>query len=55
MRALKGRALLTINDHPDMRQVFAGFRLKRLTTRYTIGQSAAAKKAIRGELAVMSW
>lgn len=55
MRALKGRALLTINDHPDMRQVFAGFRQKRLTTRYTIGQSAAAKKAVRGELVVMSW
>lgn len=55
MGALKGRALLTINDHPDMRQVFAGFRLKRLTTRYTIGQSAAAKKAVRGELVVMSW
>ena len=38
-----------------MRQVFAGFRQKRLTTRYTIGQSAAAKKAVRGELVVMSW
>lgn len=55
MRGLKGRAMLTINDHPDMRQVFAGFRLKRLVTTYTIGQSAAAKKAVRGELVVRSW
>lgn len=55
LRGLKGRALLTINDHPDMRRVFAGFRQKRLTTRYTIGQSARAKAAPRSELAVMTW
>ncbi|MTI74739.1 MAG: DNA adenine methylase [Stenotrophomonas sp.] len=55
LKGLKGRALLTINDHPDMRQVFAGFRLKRLTTRYTIGHSAKAKKEPRHELAVMTW
>ena len=55
LRTIKGRALLTINDHPDMRRVFAGFCHKRLTTRYTIGQSAAAKQAPRHELAVMTW
>lgn len=55
LRTIKGRALLTINDHPDMRRVFSGFRHKRLTTRYTIGQSAAAKQAPRHELAVMTW
>ena len=55
LRNLKGRALLTINDHPDMRAVFAGFRQRRLTTRYTIGRSAATKKAPRHELAVMNW
>ncbi|MBC7162686.1 MAG: DNA adenine methylase [Immundisolibacter sp.] len=55
LRSLKGRALLTINDHPDMREVFAGFRQRRLTTRYTIGRSAATKKAPRYELAVMNW
>ena len=55
LRNLKGRALLTINDHPDMRAVFAGFRQRRLTTRYTIGRSAATKQAPRHELAVMTW
>lgn len=55
LRGLKGRALLTINDHPDMREVFAGFRHRRLTTRYTIGRSAATKQAPRHELAVMTW
>lgn len=37
-----------------MRQVFADFRLRRLTTRYTIGRSAKAKAAPRYELAVMT-
>lgn len=55
MRQLKGRALLTINDHPDMRRVFAGFRTVRLQTRYTIGVGKESKAAPRYELAVMSW
>jgi DNA adenine methylase len=54
LRTIKGRALLTINDCPDMRVVFAGFRHVRLMTRYTIGQSAAAKQVPRHELAVMT-
>ncbi|KAF1692773.1 restriction endonuclease subunit M [Pseudoxanthomonas jiangsuensis] len=55
MRRAKGRVLVTINDHPDMREVFAGFRLKRLATTYTIGRSAASKGQRRYELAVRSW
>jgi hypothetical protein len=51
MAGLKGRALLTINDHPDMRRVFAGFRIKRLQTRYSVGRSAASKATVRGGLA----
>jgi len=51
---MKGRAILTVNDHPEMRQAFKGFRLRRLTTRYTIGQSAASKRVQRGEIVVLS-
>lgn len=55
MRKAKGRVLLTINDHPDMRRVFDGFRLKRLATTYTIGRSGASKGQRRYELAVRNW
>jgi len=55
MRGLKGRALLTVNDHAQMREVFSGFRTKRLSTHYTIGRAASTKAKPRGELAVMSW
>ena len=49
MASLKGRAILTINDHPDMRRVFAGFRSKVVPIRYTLGgagQAVARKERI---------
>lgn len=55
MRSIRGRALLTINDHPAMREVFAGFRTRRLITRYTIGRAGASRAKPRSELAIMSW
>jgi DNA adenine methylase len=39
LRAARGKALLTINDHPDIRRVFEGFAFDRLTTIYTVGGS----------------
>lgn len=55
MRQAKGRALLTVNDHPDMRTAFEGFRVKRLSTRYSIGRAAESKAKQRFEIAVMNW
>lgn len=37
MAGMKGRAILTINDHAEMRRVFAGFRSKVVSINYTIG------------------
>lgn len=53
MRGLKGKAILTINDHPEMRKVFDGFRVKRAKLHYTIG--AKGRGEARGELVVLSW
>lgn len=53
MRSLKGKALLTVNDHPEMRQAFAGFRTTTTGLRYTVGQHGRDK--VRGELIVRSW
>lgn len=55
MRALKGKAILTINDHPDMRKAFAGFRITPTAVRYTIGKDAAGRAKDRGELIIRSW
>lgn len=37
MARLKGRAILTINDHPDMRRTFGAFRSRVVSINYTIG------------------
>lgn len=53
MRTMKGRAILTINDHPAMRAAFRGFRLERVGIKYTIGGADKAKAA--GELIYRTW
>lgn len=50
MASSKGRLILTINDHPDMRRIFRGFPTQRLRTTYTIGGQHAAA----GELLIKS-
>jgi DNA adenine methylase len=50
---LKGKALLTINDHPDMRETFARFAFERVDVTYTIGGRGKAKKV--GELIIRNW
>ena len=43
---LKGKFLLTLNDHPDVRRIFAAFHQKRVSITYSIvnGRSAARGK-----------
>ena len=48
--ALKGRVILSINDTPEVREIFAGFDLQQVTTTYTLGGTHNAKKA--GELII---
>lgn len=48
MAALKGKSILTINDHPAMRKTFAAFRSRQARISYTLGGSHRAKAA--GEL-----
>ena len=47
MSGLKGKALLSINDTPQIREIFAGLHLKEVETSYTV----AAKTTARGKRA----
>ena len=48
-RGLEGRFLLSINEHPEVREAFAGFEIEEVETRY----SANAKATRRvGELLI---
>ena len=53
MRNLKGKAMLSINDHPEIRRVFAGLHMESLDIKYTVGGGARA--ADRKELVIWSW
>jgi len=53
MRTMKGSAILTINDHPEMRKIFKEFRMETAEINYTIG--GAGKGQNRRELIFKNW
>jgi len=53
MRSMKGKSIVSVNDHPAMREAFAGLSMKTLQIKYTVGGGAKSKKA--GELLIWNW
>lgn len=53
MAAIKGKAVLSINDHPDIRRCFAAFDMEELEIDYTVG--GGQNRAARRELVIYSW
>lgn len=50
--SIKGRMVISINDHPEIREVFAGLRLKEVPLRHTVG-GQGGKQA--NELIYFNW
>lgn len=50
LERLRGRFLLSINDHPDVRAIFASFKFEEVETTYQVGGMDKAKRV--GELIV---
>ncbi len=44
LRGIKGRFVLSINDRPEVRRIFAGFKLEAVTTTYTIAGGKEGKR-----------
>src|SRR5471032_2289842 len=55
MRRCQGRVMVSINDHPDIRRVFEGFRFEALDIRYSNTNQRQGKAEVSGELAIMNW
>ncbi|QOT74840.1 hypothetical protein F7R26_011235 [Cupriavidus basilensis] len=53
MRELKGKEIVSLNDHPEIRRVFADFQMESLDIEYQVG--GADKPAVRRELIIYSW
>jgi DNA adenine methylase len=37
MRTMQGKAVVSLNDHPDIRRAFARFHIETTDIRYTVG------------------
>lgn len=46
MRSLQGRVILSLNDVPEVRETFAGFRMETADLTYSIGQASGGPKDV---------
>lgn len=51
-RDMKGKAIISVNDHPDMREVFTGLDICTISTIYTVGGNSGQKV---GELIIRNF
>lgn len=54
MRACKGRMMVSINDHPQIREAFAGLTMHELEITYTVGTADSRRLASR-ELVIVNY
>ena len=45
LRGIRGRFILSLNDRPEVREIFAGFRFEEVETRYSANSKAAKRVA----------
>ncbi|MBI9080286.1 MAG: DNA adenine methylase [Pseudodesulfovibrio sp.] len=53
LATVKGKFLLSLNDCPEVRKIFAAFDIKGTKTKYTVGGGAKAKTA--GEVFILNY
>ncbi|PCJ04263.1 MAG: DNA methyltransferase [Rhodobacteraceae bacterium] len=54
MRSGKGKALMSINDAPEIREIFAGFHMEEVQVSYTVARKETARGK-RGELLIRNF
>lgn len=52
LQAIKGKAIVSLNDHPDIRRVFRAYPIESTGIRYTVG---GGKGTERREILIFSW
>lgn len=50
---LKGKAIVSLNDHPDIRRIFGAFQMETAGIKYCVG--GGQKTVERSELIIYSW
>jgi DNA adenine methylase len=55
MRRCKGKVMVSINEHPDIRRAFEGFHFECLDIRYSNTNQRQGKAEVTGEPVIMNW
>ena len=55
MKAASGKVLMSINDHPAVREIFDGLLMHEVQTTYSAGRKADSRSKKRGELLISNW
>uniref|UniRef100_A0A6H1ZE05 site-specific DNA-methyltransferase (adenine-specific) n=1 Tax=viral metagenome TaxID=1070528 RepID=A0A6H1ZE05_9ZZZZ len=55
MRRCKGKVMVSINDHPDIREAFAGFQIEQTSLKYSVANQRKGGQAASSELVIMNW
>ena len=55
LAGIKGRFILSLNDLPEVRETFAGFKIEAVRTTYTIGGPRGDQAGSRAELLISNW
>ncbi|MDY4311226.1 DNA adenine methylase [Pseudomonas asiatica] len=55
MRTCKGKVMVSINDHPEIRAAFDGFHFEQLDIRYTTTNQRHGQADVSGELVILNW
>lgn len=50
--SIKGKAIISLNDHPDIRKVFSGYHMETTDIQYTVG---GGKGTAASEVLIFSW
>lgn len=54
MHQVKGKVMVSINDHPEIRRAFAGHHMLELSIKYSVGRAKGERKET-GELVITNW
>jgi len=44
-KSMKGKMIISLNDHPEMRRVFKGLDIKKVAINYTVAGGGKAQRA----------
>ncbi|KEC85397.1 DNA adenine methylase [Acinetobacter sp. ETR1] len=55
MKKAKGKVMLSINDHPKIREIFAGFKMESTSIVYSIGSDLQSKSNRSNELIITNY